>query len=178
MNDATIPNFKGFIVGNGVDDMLLPGALGERVKTLWGKGFISYDGLQLLTSAKCLNATVAPADCERESEKLEENMQLSDIYNLYAKCYATERPRPMHPLQGIASKPHLGETPPCVECKSLTDWLNRKDVQRAIHINASITWSICSAIDYHVTDRDMTPIYKAAAAAGIRILLYSGDIDN
>ena len=57
-------------------------------------------------------------------------------------------------------------------------WLNRADVQAAIHAKAPREpWSDCSNIGYDVTWPSNIPDYTAAFAAGLKVLIFSGDVD-
>merc|ERR1719183_2018346 len=68
---------------------------------------------------------------------------------------------------------------PCIG-NAVTQYLNRKDVQAAIHANMTLSypWSDCSPrLDYSYQDllSSMLPIYKQLFQADILILAYSGD---
>ena len=40
----------------------------------------------------------------------------------------------------------LNLSPPCYNDKPMTDYFNRLDVKKALHVNTDITWEICSGI--------------------------------
>lgn len=68
---------------------------------------------------------------------------------------------------------------PCRDDKTTT-YLNTPSVKAAIHANASITWTGCSNIvNYSRFDllSSMLPTYEFLIAAGLRIWVYSGDVD-
>lgn len=68
---------------------------------------------------------------------------------------------------------------PCRDDRT-TAYLNDPSVKKAIHANASITWSGCSSVvDYSRFDllTSMLPVYQELIAAGLRILVFSGDVD-
>jgi hypothetical protein len=57
-------------------------------------------------------------------------------------------------------------------------WLNRPDVQAAIYANAPRSpWSGCSNVGYDVTWPSNIPDYTAMFSAGLRVLIFSGDLD-
>lgn len=57
-------------------------------------------------------------------------------------------------------------------------WLNRADVQTAIHAKTPrAPWSSCSDIGYDVTWPSSIPDYSAAFEAGLKVLVFSGDVD-
>mmetsp|Transcript_281 Transcript_281/g.554 ORF Transcript_281/g.554 Transcript_281/m.554 type:complete len:478 (-) Transcript_281:348-1781(-) len=74
---------------------------------------------------------------------------------------------------------------PCID-NYLTDYLNRKDVQAAIHIATpgSVEWGVCNddinaGYDINDVNAPMMPLYKQLLAhGGLKILVYSGDDDS
>jgi len=60
-----------------------------------------------------------------------------------------------------------------------TAYLNRPDVQAAIHVHTPVRapWADCANIGYDVTWPSNIPDYTAAFAAGLRVLIFSGDVD-
>ena len=59
-----------------------------------------------------------------------------------------------------------------------TQWLNRPDVQLAIHAKPPrAPWGDCSSIGYNVTWPSNLPDYAAAFREGLKVLLFSGDVD-
>ena len=57
-------------------------------------------------------------------------------------------------------------------------YLNRADVQAAIHAKAPrAPWSDCSDIGFDVTWPSSIPDYTAAFEAGLKVLVFSGDLD-
>jgi len=72
---------------------------------------------------------------------------------------------------------------PCADSWTAT-YLNRADVQSAIHVNGAVVWADCSdAVGnlYNLTDvlAPMMPVYKQLIDSGskLKILVYSGDDD-
>lgn len=61
--------------------------------------------------------------------------------------------------QPVLSTPMLGESVPCINSTAGTNYLNRDDVRRAIHVNPNLPkWSICSDIlRYNSTVRPPLP---------------------
>jgi hypothetical protein len=57
-------------------------------------------------------------------------------------------------------------------------YLNRADVQSAIHAQKpAAPWSDCANIGYTITWPSNIPDYEAAFAAGLKVLILSGDVD-
>jgi carboxypeptidase C (cathepsin A) len=58
--------------------------------------------------------------------------------------------------------------------------LNRADVKTALHVRQNIKWEICSTVineNYHHNILSMLPIYTNLLSNGIRVMIYSGDVD-
>lgn len=71
---------------------------------------------------------------------------------------------------------------PCIDGK-VYDYLNRMDVQQAIHANTTLPWywSMCSNhLDYSEFDflTSMIPLYPQLMEYNISMLIYSGDVDT
>jgi len=74
---------------------------------------------------------------------------------------------------------------PCLD-NYVAKYLNRKDVQEAIHVSepGSVTWGVCNdEINTHYSlddvDAPMMPLYKQLLEhGGLKILVYSGDDDS
>eukprot|EP01112_Ceratiomyxa_fruticulosa_P009891 TRINITY_DN2595_c0_g4_i1.p1 TRINITY_DN2595_c0_g4~~TRINITY_DN2595_c0_g4_i1.p1 ORF type:complete len:458 (+),score=77.75 TRINITY_DN2595_c0_g4_i1:73-1446(+) len=67
---------------------------------------------------------------------------------------------------------------PCIQ-NYLNSYLNNADVQKAIHANISV-WNECSPnLNYSYPDvlSSVIPVYQFLLKAGIKILVYSGDVD-
>ncbi|GAB4817359.1 hypothetical protein N2152v2_004405 [Parachlorella kessleri] len=81
-----------------------------------------------------------------------------------------------------ASDSRAGKYDPCVD-DEVTLYLNRPDVQRALHANTTglpYPWITCTPqINYSRADllSSMLPVYEELVKSGIRILVYSGDVD-
>ncbi len=60
----------------------------------------------------------------------------------------------------------------------ITKYFNKKEVQAQLHVK-NTTWSSCSDFigeNYH-KNHTTVPLFEKFKAAGIRILLYSGNVD-
>eukprot|EP00754_Rhynchopus_humris_P036350 Rhum_TRINITY_DN18492_c0_g1::Rhum_TRINITY_DN18492_c0_g1_i1::g.167437::m.167437/K16297/SCPL-II; serine carboxypeptidase-like clade II len=60
-------------------------------------------------------------------------------------------------------------------------YLNRPDVQKAIHARVGTKWEDCGGINYHQADMNvpMMPIWKDLIAhGGLKLVVYSGDDDS
>ncbi|XP_023672803.2 lysosomal protective protein [Paramormyrops kingsleyae] len=74
-----------------------------------------------------------------------------------------------------------GEVPPCINSTAQTNWLNRGDVRKALHIPDILpAWDICSDVvggHYHTKYETMRDIYLKLLGLGLRVLVYNGDTD-
>ncbi|KAK6131915.1 hypothetical protein DH2020_034352 [Rehmannia glutinosa] len=81
------------------------------------------------------------------------------------------------------------ETRPCMDfdpCESdyIHSYFNLPAVQKALHANKTklpYTWEVCSSMvgmNWRNGPSSMFPIYRRLMSAGLRILLYSGDVDS
>ena len=111
-----------------------------------------------------------------------------NIYDIFVDSCSTsalkqqqQQQRLLSPL-GEGSNNNAGcavEYDPCIDDRT-TAYLNTPSVKAAIHANASITWAGCSSIvDYSRFDllSSMLPTYKFLFTAGLKILVFSGDVD-
>eukprot|EP01083_Nonionella_stella_P262425 892369_1 len=76
----------------------------------------------------------------------------------------------------------LGGSPPCVDSKGGTTWLNRNDVKAALHVKSNIEWTICSnTLHYQsIWSGNMNPIYDQIFTMdkNIYMTMYNGDTDT
>ncbi|CAI9786328.1 unnamed protein product [Fraxinus pennsylvanica] len=156
---------KGIMIGNGImnDDTDTKGI----VDFLWSHALISDETYQGLTgqckpgSSRCGSLDV-------------DQIGTIDFYNIYAPlCTSSFR------LSNKTRK-HRGYDP--CESKYVYSYLNLPQVQKALHANRtklSHNWELCSFVinSWKDSPSTMFPIYRRLMASGLRILLYSGDVD-
>lgn len=185
-------NMQGYLVGNGVFDWNLMAK--ASVPFLYGHGAISTRQKAQI-DATCQGEFVEPSEaCQKLMDTAAANAKGLNGYDFYRDCFQ-ESPQP-HAFTGwhIAQRPELlaqlrqaprpahpalGMNVPCIDSVGGTDWLGRKDVRAALHIEPSLpAWTICSdKIGY---TRDMSysaPKLYAQMASKYRILVYNGDTD-
>nr|CAJ73288.1 cathepsin A [Guillardia theta] len=193
-----LPNFKGFAVGNPLTwmpyrDYGQYAAYASRQlipKPLWDR-FVAL-GCFLFPSA---NQT----DCDSMTASMDAMTANMDPYALdFPICQtpslASGRTERYLLLKKIASadkkqrKTLSGYFPkykPCVD-DYMTQYLNRKDVQKAIHVSnpGSVTWSVCSDVvneAYNPKDvaAPMMGVYNELIKhGGLKMMIYSGDDDS
>lgn len=194
VDDAVLaPHFKGAAIGNGLYS--------------WQKNqqsivfFAKYHGLiddrnwaQLMKNcckdenpAKCDFFNYPSDACENLVNKV---VGLTwggglDVYNLYAECAGGISQQNMmnHVLKktGISRvlKP-MFDAPPCTNDTALETYMNSKKVKAAIHVDDSITWTLCNEdLGYETLVDDVTEYIQHALnqVPDSRIMLYAGDVD-
>eukprot|EP01018_Ginkgo_biloba_P005762 Gb_28724 [translate_table: standard] len=178
---ASFINFKGIMIGNGImnDETDNIG----RNDYVWAHGLISdetYDGLQKY----CDYSTNAPesVQCQTIEETSYAEMGSIDFYNIYAPVcsdISSGKPKTMGYATLQSQNPVYD---PCTGDYVYT-YLNTPEVQRALHANVTdlaYPWTICSSLIRKWDDSPSTmfPIYHDLMAAGVQILIYSGDVDS
>ncbi|CAA3008873.1 serine carboxypeptidase-like 26 [Olea europaea subsp. europaea] len=156
---------KGIMIGNGImnDDTDNKGI----IDFLWSHALISDETYQGLTG-KC-----KPGSSRCGSLDVDE-IGAIDFYNIYAPlCSSSFR------LSNKTRK-EIGYDP--CESEYVYSYLNLPQVQKALHANRtklSHKWELCSVVinSWKDSPSTMFPIYRRLMASGLRILLYSGDVD-
>ncbi|KAL4423355.1 hypothetical protein ABPG77_004286 [Micractinium sp. CCAP 211/92] len=132
--------------------------------------------------------------CDRFVNQAIEEMGGINIYDIYADVCLNgpaKQARQLalmlrdHPA-GLSTRHMLTDKPaydPCIDSETEA-YLNRPDVQQALHANVSGElpgpWQDCtSKISYSRRDllSSMLPVYRSLLDQGIKILVYSGDVD-
>uniref|UniRef100_H2Z2J4 Carboxypeptidase n=1 Tax=Ciona savignyi TaxID=51511 RepID=H2Z2J4_CIOSA len=156
-------------------------------------------------SKRCMFNAIMESDCRVEILKVEELVWNNgiNVYNLYSPCM-TESQRELSKLNSFRSlftetaleEPFLGDSilemrkpmserslslvPPCTDASVVTDYLNRADVQAALHVRET-NWQIC-----RTEKNKQIRKYKYAILIflnnllkqeDVRIFLYFGDVD-
>ncbi|XP_034045441.1 lysosomal protective protein isoform X2 [Thalassophryne amazonica] len=75
----------------------------------------------------------------------------------------------------------LKGVPPCINSTAQTNWLNRGDVRKALHIPATLPkWDICSDVvgeQYTYLYLTVKEVYLKLLSLGLQGLVYNGDTD-
>ncbi|XP_057769707.1 serine carboxypeptidase-like 25 [Salvia miltiorrhiza] len=184
-------NLKGFMVGNAVTD--------NHYDNL---GTVNYWWSHAMISDKTYRQLMSTCDFQRQKESneceslyyyaMDQEFGNIDQYNIYAppcsnnsdSASATRRAMrlPHRPLSGLVGQ--LSGYDPCTE-KYAEIYYNRADVQKALHANISgripYRWTACSETlnrNWNDSDASILPIYRQLIAAGLRIWVFSGDVDS
>lgn len=109
-------------------------------------------------------------------------------YHIRKECVATYPSQVGYVSDGVIKRTlPADELPPCGNEVALTDYLNRDDVQEAIHVKKDSgvgNWTICSRLkndymDYDEQDslgKSMSVEVKMLVNAGIKVIIYSGNL--
>ncbi|KAM0062081.1 putative carboxypeptidase D [Helianthus debilis subsp. tardiflorus] len=171
-HSSSIINLKGIMIGNGI--------MNEDTDNkgfndyLWSHALIS-DEIYTKLSQNCSSNAVNSDYCNNLEEQLGEDIGDIDFYNIYGP---TCTPLPA----GLTTRRKRHSVVDPCEGEYVEKYLNLVDVQNAFHANItklSYPWSTCSNLIAKWKDSPSTmfPIYKRLIASGLRILLYSGDVD-
>ncbi|KAI4333073.1 hypothetical protein L6164_017923 [Bauhinia variegata] len=122
------------------------------------------------------NATKQNKECSAAVDQVSKNVAYIDIYNIYSPlCKDTN-------LTAYPKKRYTEEIDPCSDYYVYA-YLNRPDVQEALHANVTkLThdWEPCSDVITKWGDSSSTilPLIKEFLANGLRVWIFSGDIDG
>ncbi|XP_059663519.1 serine carboxypeptidase 1-like [Cornus florida] len=163
-NATTIINLKGIAIGNAVINDPTDGK--GYYDYLWTHALNSdetYEGIN--TFCDFVNGT-SSAKCNSFLDKSGEEMGDIDYYNIYAP---------------LCNKPSLinGSADDFDPCSSIyrDSYLNNAEVQKAFHANPT-TWRGCRGYHWNDSPTTILPIIKDFIVNGIRVWIYSGDIDS
>jgi len=191
-------NLQGFATGNGL--------ISDRVNDDSVVFFAYYHGLlgqSLFNSLKahCCTNPALDRTCNFHDPTDQTCMQLVqtagnliynsgvNIYAIYLPCINKKEPRMVRAWDNLfrplglnlgqrALLEDVGVVPPCIDAFGGTAYLNRADVQAALHIQSGLpAWAICSDIlKYNRTDVSVTDLYPGLLV-DYRALVYNGDTD-
>lgn len=186
-------NLKGFMVGNAVTD--------NHYDNL---GTVNYWWSHAMISDKTYRQLMSTCDFQRQKESneceslyyyaMDQEFGNIDQYNIYAPPCSnnsdTAAAASSRHSMRLPHRPHsvyfkqLSGYDPCTE-KYAEIYYNRPDVQKALHANISgripYRWTACSETlnrNWNDTDVSILPIYRELIAAGLRIWVFSGDVDS
>ncbi|XP_016457465.1 serine carboxypeptidase-like 25 isoform X2 [Nicotiana tabacum] len=181
-------NLKGFLVGNAVTDNYYDNL-----------GTVTYWWSHAMISDKTYKQLVNTCDFRRHKESneceslyyyaMDQEFGNIDQYNIYAPpCNNSDGSTSTRQTMNLPHQPYkmfkqLSGYDPCTE-KYAEIYYNRPDVQKAMHANTTgipYKWTACSETlnrNWNDTDDSILPIYRELIAAGLRIWVFSGDVDS
>ncbi|XP_037552162.1 cathepsin A-like [Nematolebias whitei] len=198
-------NFKGFAVGNGLSSL----DLNDQSLIYFGyyHGLFGEDLWRDLNTNCCDKGSCNFYNSSSETCRTLVNVAFSIVYksglneySLYMDCegcraYHKGYVRTMshvfrnyrkklctYELPDVrASSVSLSSVPPCIDSSAMTEWLNRGDVRKALHIPDTLPpWDICSDTvgnEYVCLYSTMKDVYLKLLSLGLRALVYNGDTD-
>ena len=203
-------NLKGFAVGNGVTSS--EELSNSIKWYYYHHGMISEEGWNNMQKECCTgnydrkscNFRGGNTQCRNAINEAEANC-CGDInpYNLYGDCMRVDdeehfkyldetnqlyswdklkRELEFNKIDIAHYNDIIGGSPPCVDSKGGTTYLNRNDVKKAIHVKENIEWTICSnTLSYQsIWSGNMNPIYDQIfdLDKNIYMTMYNGDTDT
>ena len=178
-------NLAGIAVGNGVTDWTVD-TTPALMKMLWTHGMLSpYWNAQLKQQCDNYN-DFSSYGCQNITDLIyREIIPDLNIYGIYGTCF----PGPstyqrfmdnQRRMRFLLKEEKLGVIPPCAAWEGINTYLNDPLVQKAFHIDPSITvWNFCVDLEYESdTYHGSLYTYPDLINAGLNILIYSGDTDG
>ncbi|CAL0318741.1 unnamed protein product [Lupinus luteus] len=181
-------NLKGIMVGNAVTDTYYDN-LGT-VNYWWSHAMISDQTYHQLMSTCDFHQQKESEQCETlYNYAMDQEFGNIDQYNIYAPpCNNSDGSSTTRRHMRLPHRRHLGFRKlygydPCTE-KYAEIYYNNPDVQKALHANTtgiSYKWTACNELlnrNWNDSDKSILPIYRELMAHGIRIWVFSGDVDS
>ncbi|GER56661.1 serine carboxypeptidase-like protein [Striga asiatica] len=173
ITNHTVINLKGLAIGNAYIDFV--DRWSGTLDHFWTSALISeqtHDGIV----KNCNYSLPDPfeGDCEKYIDEAYKEKGNIDIYDIYA------------PLCGSPSTaPSISSYDPC-STQYVIDYLNRPDVQKALHANITGIpglWSDCSDFvfdkwKWNESADTVLPIIEKLMSSHISVWIYSGDTDG
>lgn len=182
--NQTYINFRGFLVGNAVTDNKYDN-LGT-VDFWWSHAIIS-DSLHAQIRRHCdFSVAETSITCTKLMNSVSQQTGHIDPYNIYMpSCSNPLGRRNQHdPLfKRALLKGQTAGYDPCIE-NNAELYFNRADVQLAFHANTThlaYPWTACSSTllrNWADSALSVLPIYQELITTGLRIWIFSGDVDS
>nr|GMD57841.1 serine carboxypeptidase-like 45 [Ipomoea batatas] len=178
-------NLKGIALGNPVLEFATD--LNSRAEYFWSHGLISDTTYKLFTSAcnysryvsEYYRGSLSPVCARVMSIVSRETSRFVDNYDVTLDVCISS----VFSQSKVLNPQHVTETiDVCVEDETV-NYLNRRDVQNAMHARlvGVNKWLVCSdVLDYELLDIEIPTIKIVGSIikAGIPVLVYSGDQDS
>ncbi|KAL2320637.1 hypothetical protein Fmac_029606 [Flemingia macrophylla] len=178
-------NFKGIAIGNPLLEFNID--FNSRSEFFWSHGLISDSTYEVLTKV-CNYSSIRRliqngnlrGVCERANKLLyTEISKYIDEYDVTLDVCLSSVNQQAYVLNQLQETQKIDV---CIGDK-VTAYLNRKEVQEALHgsLVGVANWSTCSDVlhyDYQNLEIPTIPILGSLVKSGIRVLVYSGDQDS
>ncbi|KAL1801886.1 hypothetical protein ACET3Z_030533 [Daucus carota] len=162
---------KGIMVGNGIMNDATDN--NGTFDYMWSHAMISdetYQGLLKFCTSPNFNRT----KCDLVQFAVDEEVGTIDFYNIYG---------PVCSHSNASKKAKCAQDYDPCELSYVRNYLNLPRVQEILHANGTnipYAWDACSEMVHSYwkdSPTSMFPIYKSLISSGLRILIYSGDMD-
>ena len=117
-------------------------------------------------------------DCGKRSDN--KNVNPNSFYYKYAKWAFPKQQTSNRNFLSYLIEDNVQLSPPCLNNDSPIKYFNRADVKSALHVKSSIVWDMCSddvTSNYVISQEASYYLYPKLIAAGIKIMVFSGDTD-
>eukprot|EP01018_Ginkgo_biloba_P005663 Gb_02169 [translate_table: standard] len=187
-------NFKGVAIGNPLLNFQVD--MDSRTTFLWSHGLISDETYAYFLNSCNVSQLYSQSMRNNVSEEcVKASASMENEVGEYVDYYDVTLDVCLQPQATRLSRT-LGQTTDTVDvCLSdeTTEYLNRADVQDALHANVTalkypwrtcsrqlIRYGICSVLQYDELNREIPtiPLLQGLLQAGLRVLVYSGDQDS
>ncbi|KAE9458523.1 hypothetical protein C3L33_09574, partial [Rhododendron williamsianum] len=169
ITNQTVINLKGIAIGSAyVDDAT---TLQGTFDYFWTHALNSDETHAGITNnCDFVNGNLTSL-CIQYLDQGYEEVGHIDHFDIYAPLCNSSAPKTPSPGS-------VNNFDPCSDYY-VTSYLNLPEVQKALHA-INTTWSLCSNVIRHWADRPSTvlPTIKQLIASGIRLWVYSGDVDG
>ncbi|OIW19930.1 hypothetical protein TanjilG_30844 [Lupinus angustifolius] len=182
-------NLKGIALGNPVLEYVAD--FNSRAEFFWSHGLISDSTYKMFTKvcnysryvSEYYRDSVSPLCSKVMGQVTKETSKFVDKYDVTLDvCISSVLSQskvicPQNQIQQASERIDV-----CVDDK-VTNYLNRRDVQDALHAKlvGVRKWDVCSNIlDYDMLNLEVPtlPVVGSLVKAGVRVLIYSGDQDS
>ncbi|CAL4929527.1 unnamed protein product [Urochloa decumbens] len=172
---AEVPvNLKGIAMGNAILEFAAEQA--ALYEYLWQHAFLSDTGHNLIAQS-CKGVDDNSPLCSGARDTAYYQLGNVDVYNIYAATCHEKAPRP-------TGSNCMDLADPCAEFY-VKAYMNSPEVQKVTRVNTELKypWSRCRSTTYNLLkfgdspNKSMLPYIKALANSGIRVWIYSGDLD-
>lgn len=177
-------SFRGFIVGNGGPGCGEAGR-SAHVDFYYGHGIISTALYQQIQQECAGKYDDPPRACRTLLDEMRDCTEGLNVYDGYRDCYHSAADAGASRRTRGGGRVRVGNNDvPCIDSRQAVAYLNRADVQRALHIHSaqvnSGAWTICQDepfLNYTGGGTDRVSIYQRLAATR-RVMVYDGDSDS
>ncbi|KAJ1298415.1 hypothetical protein BS78_01G451400 [Paspalum vaginatum] len=171
-NDTPI-NLKGVALGNAI--LEFASEQSALYEYLWQHAFLS-DSAHTLIGQSCKDVDDNSPLCNRVRDTAYGQLGNIDVYNVYAPTCHEKKVR-------ATGSNCMDLADPCAQYY-VEAYLNQPEVQKIIHANTGLKypWIRCRGTTYNLfhfgdSPKSMLPYIKAVVGAGVRVWVFSGDLD-